>query len=102
MNWQQRVSPRSELSDLGRTSGAAHTRMVTIAAGVTLILFLSALYAFNAHREARSKTALQANRGGAVAVTTESVQSAPMAQLAAAIGSLSAVHQVTVSSELAG
>lgn len=68
--------------------------MVTIAALGVLVIVLLALYGFNANREGRSKSALQANRGAPVSVTTESVQSSSNVQARDGVGSLIAVHQV--------
>jgi multidrug efflux system membrane fusion protein len=103
MNWQEPARPRSALPPLSSLSKVPpRTLRASIIAGVVLVAVLGALFAFNAFRANSQRAALTANKRPPTAVTMEAVQLAPMSKTITAVGSLTAVHQVTVSSEVAG
>lgn len=102
MNWQDSVRPLSTEDMRPDLPAQRRMKVATVSAAVLVLLLLAALYAFNAVRENAGRRALSASRPQPPAVSTEVLRPQAGAQTLAAIGSLMAVHQVTVSAEVSG
>ena len=102
MNWQETVPQRSTLPLASLSRIAPRTRRATIFALAALVVVLGALYSFSAYRDGQQNARRMANRRPPAGVVLEAVEPMAMSQLITAVGSLTAVHQVTVSSEVAG
>ncbi len=102
MNRQDPAPPRSTLPLASLSRFEPRTRRATIFALAGLVVVLGALYGFSAFREGKQKAMLAGNRRPPAGVVLEAVEPMAMSQLITAVGSLTAVHQVTVSSEVPG
>lgn len=77
-------------------------KRATIIAGGVIVLLLGGLYAFNTIRDNNTKAALQSRPRPVQSVATEVVKAQQATQILPAVGSLTSVHQVLVSSEVSG
>jgi multidrug efflux system membrane fusion protein len=101
MNWQESIAPLSTETENRTTARRGTTRATLIAVGI-IILVMGGLYAFNTIREDSTRTALRSAVRPALIVNTEILKAESAPQTLQAVGSLTAVHQVTVSSEVSG
>jgi len=82
---------------------ARRRRNAAAIAALVVISMLGVLFGFQAFRESQARTAAQqTSRRPAIAVAVETVRPAEMSQYINAVGSLAAVRQVTVSTEVPG
>lgn len=77
-------------------------RRVTIIVGLAVVGVLALLFGYNLIREHMVKSYLAANKPPPVSVTYETVATSTMPQFLTAVGSITAVHQVSVSPEVDG
>jgi multidrug efflux system membrane fusion protein len=100
MNFQN--LPQTEQVSRPPSVSPERSRRVTMIVGLAVVGVLALLFAYNLIREHMVKSYLAANKPPPVSVTYEIVAASTMPQFLTAVGSITAVHQVTVSPEVDG
>jgi len=93
---------REALQPARPTGRPAHTTRWLIIVGVLLALVLGGLYGFNRYRSQAIATFFANNKPPPAQIVAVSATTAAVPHVAAGIGSLAAVHQVTVTPEIGG
>ncbi len=99
MNYQD---PKSHAGIRAPAAVPRHVRKVVVIATVASVLILGGLFAFQSFRDGATRNRLAANRQGALTVSAEAVSATPLPQTLTGIGTLAAVHSVSLASDLGG
>jgi multidrug efflux system membrane fusion protein len=101
MNFQE-STPRSGITSASTGGLTPRTRKVTIITTVSVAVVIGLLWGFNTFRSHMMASFFANNKPPPLAVSTEVVTTTTMPQALTAIGSVAAVHQVTISAEVGG
>jgi len=102
MNYQDSNLTKAEISAGRPGVSPERMRRALLIAGTAILVVIALLVGFNVFRSQMMKSFFAANVPPPVSVNYETVQTVPIARDLGTIGSISAIHQVTIAPEIAG